>query len=352
VSLDTEGDSLHHYPERLALVQLATPDGVWLIDPLALPDLGPLAPVFAGQAPTVVVHAGDNDLAHLKRRYGFAFRSIFDTSIAARFLGGTSLGLDTLLETWLGVTLPPSRQRDDWSVRPLTPAQVDYAAADVRHLFALRQRLTHELRARGRLHWVEEECAALAAQMVPERVIDPDAYLGVKGARELSPRGLAILRELWALRESLARASDRPPFKVLSEDILLAIARAAPRDTASLATLPGVTPRVLGRWGPALAGALQRALALPDADLPQWPHRPRPRISGAVSRRVEALRTWRSSAAQGIGLDPGVLLSNRVIAQIAGAAPRTIDQLAAVEGVRRWRAEAFGAEIIAALGGP
>ena len=352
MSLDTEGDSLHHYPERLALMQLATPQAVWLIDPLALPDLSPLAPVFADQSPRLVVHAGDNDLSHLKRRYGFAFRSIFDTSIAARFLGGTSLGLDTLLETWLGVTLPPSRQRDDWSVRPLTPAQVDYAAADVRHLFALEERLTHELRERGRLSWVEEECAALAAQFVPERVVDPDAYFGVKGARELSPRGLAILRELWVLRETLARAADRPPFKILSEDILLAIARAAPRDTASLATLPGVTARVLGRWGTALAAALDRALAAPEADLPQWPHRPRPRIPGAVSRRVEALRKWRASAAQRIGLDPGVLLSNRVIGQIAEAAPRTIDQLAAVDGVRRWRAETFGSEIIAALGGP
>ena len=205
-------------------MQLATPVGVWLIDPLALPDLTPLVPVFAGQSPVVVVHAGDNDLSHLKRRYGFAFRSIFDTSIAARFVGATSLGLDTLLETWLGVTLPPSRQRDDWSVRPLAPGQIDYAAADVRHLFALKERLTQELRARGRLAWMEEECAALAAQIVPERVVDPDAYLGVKGARELSPRGLAILRELWALRESLARAADRPPFKILSEDILLAIA--------------------------------------------------------------------------------------------------------------------------------
>src|SRR5256885_4107882 len=135
VSLDTEGDSLHHYPERLSLVQLATPEGVWLVDPLALPDLTPLAPVFAGQSPVVVVHAGDNDLSHLKRRYGFAFRSIFDTSIAARFLGGKALGLDTLLETWLGVTLPPSRQRDDWSVRPLSASQLAYAAADVQHLF-------------------------------------------------------------------------------------------------------------------------------------------------------------------------------------------------------------------------
>src|SRR5258708_2846839 len=159
VSLDTDGDSLHHYPERLSLVQLATPDGVWLTDPLALPDLTPLAPVFAGDSPVVVVHAGDNDLAHLKRRYGFAFRSIFDTSIAARFLGGKSLGLDTLIETWLGVALPPSRQRDDWSARPLTPAQIDYAAADVRHLFALKARLTAELSASGRPGRVEGECA-------------------------------------------------------------------------------------------------------------------------------------------------------------------------------------------------
>ena len=128
MSLDTEGDSLHHYPERLSLVQLATPDGVWLVDPLALPDLTPLAPVFAEHSPVVVVHAGDNDLSHLKRRYGFAFRSIFDTSIAARFLGGTSLGLDTLITAWLGITLPPSRQRDDWSARPLTPTTFSASA--------------------------------------------------------------------------------------------------------------------------------------------------------------------------------------------------------------------------------
>ena len=332
-------------------MQLATPDGVWLIDPLALPDLTPLAPVFAGHSPVVVVHAGDNDLTHLKRRYGFAFRSIFDTSIAARFLGGKSLGLDTLIETWLGLALPPSRQRDDWSARPLTPAQIDYAAADVRHLFALKARLTAELSASGRLGWVEEECAALAAHIVPERVVDPDAYVGVKGARELPPQGLGILRELWALRESLARAADRPPFKILSEEILLAIARAAPRDTAALATLPGVTPRVLGRWGQGLAAAVERGLALSEADLPQLPHRPRPRIPGAVSRRVEALRKWRAGATERLGLEPGLLLPNRLITQIAEAAPRTIEQLAAVEGVRRWRADTFGGEIIAALGG-
>ena len=353
MALDTEGDSLHHYPERLALLQFAIGDGrVWLVDPLAVTDLTPLAPVFAETRPMLVVHAGDNDLSHLKRRYGFAFSSIFDTAIAARFLGGKSLGLDTLLETWLGVTLPPSRQRDDWSVRPLTAAQLDYAAADVRHLLALKVRLTDELRTIGRLAWVEEECAALAAQIVPDRPPDPDAWMHVKGARELPGRSLAALRALYELRESLARAADRPPFKILSEEILVDLAKTLPADTQALATIRGVTPRVIGRWGGALLTALQRASTVDETTLPQWPRRPRPSIPGAVSRRVEALRKWRAGAAERVGLEPGVLLPNRLISIIAEAAPRSVEALGAVEGVRRWRAEQFGSELIATLERP
>src|SRR5262245_40815547 len=219
LALDTEGDSLHHYPERLALVQIGLPDGtVWLVDPLALADFTPLRPVFTDDARTLILHAGGNDLVHLKRRYVLTFASVFDTAIAARFLGGKALGLDVLLRTYLGVELPPSRQKDDWSARPLDAAQLAYAAADVQHLFALRVRLVDELQRVGRLAWVEEECAALAAQPAPERPVDPDAWIGVKGARELPPQGLAAMRELFALREQLARAADRPPFKVLGED--------------------------------------------------------------------------------------------------------------------------------------
>src|SRR5262249_61682452 len=122
IALDTEGDSLHHYPERLSLIQLARPSGdVWLVDPIALGDLGPLASVFAVPSVVTVLHAGDNDLVQLKRR-GFAFSALFDTSIAARFLGARALGLDVLLGPYLGVWLPPSRQRDHWSPRRVIDA--------------------------------------------------------------------------------------------------------------------------------------------------------------------------------------------------------------------------------------
>ena len=353
IALDTEGDSLHHYPERLSLIQIGVPDGgVWLIDPLALPDLDPLAPLFTEPTRLLVLHAGDNDLVHLKRRWSFKFASVFDTAIAGRFLGGRSLGLDTLLETYLGVTLPPSRQKDDWSKRPLTAAQMLYAAADVQHLFALRGRLSEELEKIGRLSWVDEECAALAAQPALERLVDPDAYLGVKGARELPPRGLAIMRELWDLRERLARAADRPPFKVLGEDVLLRVAQSAPIDAAALGTLTGITPRVLERWGGAILGAVEQAQALPESALPTIPRRPRPVIPGAVSRRIDALRRWRTGATERVGLEAGVLLPNRLIGVIAAAGPRTLDELARVEGVRRWRVDTLGTDILAALQGP
>ena len=352
IALDTEGDSLHHYPERLSLIQVGVPTGgVWLVDPLALSDLSLLAPLFAS-GPRLVLHAGDNDLVHLKRRYGLAFGSVFDTAIAGRFLGGRALGLDVLLETYLAITLPPSRQKDDWSERPLSPSQVLYAAADVQHLFALKAKLIEELEKIGRLAWVEEECAALAAQPAPERPVDPDVWLGVKGARDLPPRGMAILRELWMLREQLARAADRPPFKILNEDTLLRVAQATPRDAATLGAIAGITPRVLGRWGGAIQEAVERALALDEGDLPVLPRHRRPSIPGVMSRRIDKLRRWRTGATEEVGLEPGVLLPNRLITAIAEAAPQTLGDLGRVEGVRRWRVETLGESMLAALAAP
>jgi ribonuclease D len=279
-----------------------------------------------------VLHAGDNDLTSLKRRYSLAFGAIFDTSLAARFLGARALGLDTLLRQHLGVELPPSRQKDDWS--------------------ALKDRLVAELERIGRLAWVEEECAARAAEPVPERVADPDAWAHLKGAKDLSPRGLAVLSVLYELRDRLALAADRPPFKIFGDATLVAMARAAPRDPTGLGAIPGCTPRVVARWGHAVLDAVERAVALPESALPKPTPSPRPpAIPGAVRRQVEALRAWRTRAAPAWGLEPGVLLPNRLIRLIAEAAPRDHEKLAGVSGVRRWRVQVLGDQILGALRG-
>jgi ribonuclease D len=350
VAIDTEADSLHHYPERLCLIQIGAPDGrVWLVDPLALPDLEALRPLCADPRTLKVFHSGDNDLAHIKRRHGFAFAAVADTMLAARFLGVRELGLERLLATYLGVETVKSQQKTDWARRPLSTDQEAYAAEDVRHLFALQRRLADEVRAIGREAWLAEECEALAALVVPERAPDEDGYRRLRGASRLDRRGLGVLRALHAQREAWARAERRPPFKVLSPDTLVALAAAPPADRAALAGIPGLPPRLVERYGDGLLEAVARGLREPIPDAPRPPRGPRPADQPAVRLRAQALRTWRAGAAERTGLDPGVLLPQRLIDLLAVAPPPDLAGLHDVPGLRRWRVEAFGPEILDAL---
>ncbi len=349
LAVDSEADSLHHYPAKLCLVQLASDGEAWLVDPLALGDLEPLAPLFADPAIVKILHAADNDLAYLKRLYRFTVVSLFDTAIAARCLGLSSLGLDDLLLTYLGVQPGKSRQKDDWSRRPLSPPQEIYALNDVLHLIPLRARLQEELRARGRQAWLEEECAALAALAVAEKPPDPDAYFRLKGAKDLDSHGLAVLRELYRTREKLALELDRPPFHILGHETLVLLSAGRPRDEAELRAIPGCSPRVVGRFGAAVLEAIARGAALPASERPVRPRSSRPAVPAAVRRRAEALRAWRGAAAHRLGLDPGFFFPQRLIDRLAADPPPDIAGLARIEGIRRWRAELCGEEVLRLL---
>jgi ribonuclease D len=350
LAVDTEADSLHHYPGKLCLVQIADDRGhAHLVDPLVLPDLAPLAPLFADPSVVKIFHAADNDLAYFKRLYAFTVAALFDTSVAARFLGVTALSLDGLLTQYLGVEPVKSRQKDDWSRRPLSREQEAYALNDVLHLIRLRERLIAELEAKGRLGWVQEECAALAALSVPDKLVDPDAYLRLKGAKDLDGRGLAILRELYQARESLALRLDRPPFMILGNESLVTLAGKRPHSNEEILTVPGCTSNVLRRAGAAILEAVRRGEALPDGSLPVRRPTPRPNFPAAVRRRAEALRVWRAKAAKELGLDPGVLFPQRLIDRLAAEPPRDHEALERVEGVRRWRAALFGQDLLRAL---
>jgi len=350
LAVDTEADSLHHYPGKLCLVQIADDAGrAHLVDPLALPTLAPLGPLFADPRIEKVLHAADNDLAYLKRLWGFTVASLFDTAVAARLLGAKTLGLDGLLREHLGVEPVKSRQKDDWSRRPLTAEQEAYALDDVLHLLPLRARLRDELRARGRETWVEEECAALAALEVLDKAPDPDAYLRLKGAKELDRRGWAVLRELYQAREAMALALDRPPFMVVGHESVVALAAARPHSPEEVLRVPGCSPRVVQRMGAAILSAVARGEAVPEADLPSRRPAPRPHVPAAMRHRAEALRVWRGRAAHELGLDPGFLLPQRVIDRLAGEPPRDLAELEQVEGVPRWRGNLFGPELLKAL---
>jgi len=351
IALDTESDSLHSFPEKVCLVQVGEESGaVTLVDPLTLHDLSPLAPVCADLAVVKVFHGASYDLASMKRDFGFEFAGIFDTMVAGQFLGLPALGLASLLERFFGITPGKSRQKDDWAERPLSPEQEFYAAEDVRHLNPLRERLLQELQARRRRAWVEEECQALAAIPASLRVFAPEDYVRLKGARDLDGRGLAALRELYVAREAWAQEAGRPPFKVVGNESLVRLAAKRPRLRQSLREIPGCSPKVVQRYGDAILAAIARGDAIPEAELPAYPRARKPRVPPAVQRRIEALSRWRAAAAERQGLDPGLLLPRRLVERLAEAAPGDAEALRRIEGFRRWRAEAFGQEILAALG--
>jgi ribonuclease D len=254
VAVDTESNSFHVYRERICLLQLSTRAGDYIVDPFAV-DVAPLGAVLCDGRETVF-HGADYDVRCMKREYGWALPRLFDTMAAARRLGRAGLGLSALVEATFGVRLSKSHQRSDWGRRPLTREQIAYAALDTHFLLELRDLLAGELEAKGALDEARREFDRIAAVEPRERVFDPEGWRRLKGARELDPPGRHVLAALWIAREEAARASDRPPFKVLAEPTMVDIARRRPRGAAELERIPGVTPSVMRRLGGAILAAL------------------------------------------------------------------------------------------------
>lgn len=350
VALDSESDSLHHHREKVCLIQVAAEGGrTWLVDPLLLRDLEPLGPVIADPAVTKVFHGADYDVTTMKRDFGFAFAGLFDTMIAARFLGLPAVGLQAVAQSELGVALSKDSQKDDWSRRPLTPTQERYARDDVRHLLVLQARLAERLRDLGRLAWVQEECDAVAALEPARRRSDPDAWQKIKGIRQLPPRSREVVKHVVAWREGVAESTDVPPFRILNTEALFALAKTPPRSEADLRAVRAIWPRWRAH-APALLAAVERALATPDGALSVIPSSPRPpQVPPDTKRRIDALRAWRTQEATRLALDISIVLPQRLLERVAEANPRSADALAPIEGLRRWRIEALGESMIAAL---
>lgn len=264
VAVDTESNSFHVYRERVCLLQISTGRGNFVVDPLAV-DPAPLGEVLCDGRETVL-HGADYDVRCLRREYGWSFPALFDTMAAARRLGRNGLGLSALVEEHFGVRLSKAFQRADWGRRPLTPEQLNYAALDTHFLLPLHALLASELAARGELEEARKEFRRIAAVVARERVFDPEGWRRLKGARDLDPAGRAVLRALWIAREDQARASDRPPFKVLAEQTMVEIARRRPRTDEALSAIAGVTPSVLRRFGAAIRSAVVDAPAVARAE--------------------------------------------------------------------------------------
>jgi len=350
VALDTEAASFHRYVDRVYLIQASVDDESALIDPLLVDDLAPIGRILADPALEVIFHDADYDLRILHRDYGFVGRRIWDTRVAAQLCGEQSFGLSALLEKHFGVRLSKQLQRADWSERPLTAAMIAYAAADTAYLPALRDRLADQLAALGRTHWASEEFLRLEAVRWSPRAEEGEEFLAMKGAKALRPPQLAVLQALWEWRNARSRELDRAPFRVLGNDVLLALAREAPETADAMRRVHGVPESIARRHGPELLEVIKAARATPEAQWPRVVRRPRERPDPALEERVARLKALRTERATAIGLDPGLIGPNGTLAAIARVQPRAAADLDRVPDLRRWQREILGdAAVLAAV---
>lgn len=349
LGLDTESASFHRYHDRVCLVQISTGDETWLVDTLAIGNLEPMRRVLEDPATELVFHDADYDLRTLDRDYGFRPTRLFDTKVAARLLGVESFGLAALVERFLGVRLEKKHQRADWSRRPLSPAMVEYAAADTRYLLALRDRLEAELLRLHRRQWAEEEFLALERTRWTATKA-PDAFRRIRGAGALDSRELAVLQAVYEWREEVARRIDRAPFRVLNNEALLAIARRATSHRDALERTVRLPPALRAEL-PRLLERIAERLAARDPRLPAGRSRPPGRRRDPLyARRMERLKALRHRRATALGLEPSVLCSNAVLQLLAREGEPALKADAA-GGLRRWQREVLGeADLRAALG--
>lgn len=348
IAVDTEGASFHRFIDRIYLLQITTRDRSAIIDPLPIGMPKRLGEILEDPKVEVVFHDADYDLRLLHQDYGWHVTNIFDTRIASQLLGIKAFGLAALLEQFFGVKLDKKHQRADWSLRPLPPGMLDYAAQDTKHLLDLRDELRSRLEKLGRLSWAEEEFARLEGTKWEE---DDSSlsFLRIKGARDLTRRELALLRELVPWRDSVAREVDRATFRVMGNEVLLEIARTAPKTVKDLSTLKGMPRGILDRGASAILGAVQRGLEVAEEHLPRFPRAPKWDREEDFDDRVAKLKSVRDAAAVRLSLDPGVLCSRERLEAIARRKPEKVSDLEDVPGIRKWQIAEMGGGFVTAL---
>jgi ribonuclease D len=348
IAVDTEADSFYSYREKVCLVQVTVEERDYLVDPLAGFDVRPLGEMLADPARLKVFHDGEYDVLILKRIYGFRFKNLFDTRVAAAALGSANPGLANVLRDRYGIELDKSMQRSNWAQRPLTEKQIRYARLDTRFLLPLMREQRVELAARAREHFVEGECRRLEALEPPDASFDPDEFVKLKNARVLEPVGRQVLRELFTLRERLASESDQPPFRIMNNETLLEIARILPRSAHELQRIPGISPKQGRRLGEAVLESVRRGMELgPLRKLPQLPNREGTSdFSDEEIELHERLKNLRKELAQKLGIDSAYLINRHVLPRIARAKPRTLAELAKTEGILDWQVRDYGPDLL------
>ncbi len=360
IGVDTESDSMYSYQEKVCLMQFSDSEFDYIVDPLKIEDVSSLGEVMSDPDIVKIFHGADYDVVCMNRDYDFEVVNLFDTMIAAQFLGFDGLGLAALIERFFGHHIEKKFQRHDWSKRPLLPEHLDYARGDTHWLLAIRELLLWKLRDASLLAHVSEEFGILEQRKWQGRVEDPDRYLRVKNTRDLSDTSKRVLRRLYMWRDGVAKDANRPPYKVVPDPVLVEISRKMPETRDDLERMFARKAAMKRRYGRQLLEAVHEGLE-DDFEVPRTPRsRKKANAStntipvriwgGLLDRTSAALKDWRNALTRANpSLSSVTVVSNGAIKTIAAVRPTTLEELAAIPEVRNWQVSDHGEAIIAVL---
>lgn len=344
VAVDTESDSLYSYFEKVCLIQFSTAQADYLVDPLTV-DISGLASFFADSSIQKIFHAAEYDILSLKRDYDFTFASLFDTMLAAKILGWPRFGLGTILKKYFGVKLDKRFQRYNWGKRPLGRQALDYARLDTHYLLPLRQIQLEKLAQQNRLREATEAFERQTQVQPTPKVFTPDDFWRIKGSKDLEPRQQAVLRELFIVRDKIARKINYPPFKVMNDQTLVTLARQQPQTDQNLRQMKGLSNKLLRHNARDVLEAIQKGQIAPPPRYQPNNHRP----DDDILDRYETLRQWRNNLAAQRGVEPDVIISNHALMDIAHRNPRTLRALTQVDSLGDWQYETYGKTLLKVL---
>jgi ribonuclease D len=348
VAVDLEADSMYHYKEKVCLIQIATEKASFVIDPLAIKDLAPLKPIFSDPDIKKIFHGADYDVRSLYRDFKIRINNLFDTELACRFLGIKETGLQAVLKMFFDVDVDKKYQKKDWSKRPLPKEMMAYASKDVIYLLPLARMLIHKLEKLDRITWVLEECEDLS-KVRPVLSNEGPLFMKFKGAGRLKSRSLAVLEALLQFRKRMAEKKDRPFFKIIGNESMMKIVTARPVTLRRLKNIKALSNRQVSMYGSDLIKVVAKTLKVPESELPVFSSQKPPVLPNGVPAKIKALKSWRISKANALGIDPGILCNNVLITAIAVKNPSDSKSLETVKEMKNWQKQAFGTEIIRVL---
>jgi ribonuclease D len=349
IAADVEADSMFNFREKICLVQIASKKHNFVIDTVKIRNLSPLKPVFSNQKIQKVFHGADFDVRSLFRDFGITINGLFDTELASRFLGFKETGLDSVLKNKFDIEMDKRFRKKDWSKRPLPDEMMAYAAKDVAYLLSLAKMLTKELKEAGRLSWVKEECEVLSrVRSAPSLDTEP-LFIKFRGAGRFDPKTLAVLEELLQYRITVAEKKDVPPFKVMSNNVIVRLAKEKPGSLVTIENSSILSKKQIDMYGRKVVETIKRATRLPESKLPCYPRRRAPVLKASVHKRIKILKEWRGNAAEQLLLDPGLFLNKNMLTAIASQQPVDVNGLKNIQGLKKWQRRQFGEEIMAVL---